>query len=42
VAVVEALVHGTAAALGLSEIERRSARLTSLLGDTVVVPDQPR
>jgi DNA-binding MurR/RpiR family transcriptional regulator len=40
VAVVEALVHGTAAALGLDEIERRSTKLTSLLGDTLVVPEE--
>ena len=35
---VEALLRGTAAVLGREAIERRSARLVSLLGDAVVPP----
>lgn len=40
VAAIEALLHGTAAAIGVEEVERRSARLTSALGDAIRAPDE--
>jgi DNA-binding MurR/RpiR family transcriptional regulator len=36
-AAIEALLQGTAAALGLAEIESRSARLTSALGEAITI-----
>ena len=38
VAAIEALLRGTAAAIGLEEVERRAARLTSSLGGTLTGP----
>jgi DNA-binding MurR/RpiR family transcriptional regulator len=38
VAVIEALLRETATAIGVKEVERRSARLTGLLGRSVVAP----
>ena len=37
-AAVEALIRGAAAAIGAEEVERRSARLTSSLGEAIVTP----
>jgi DNA-binding MurR/RpiR family transcriptional regulator len=39
VAIVEALLHGTSAAIGIEEVQRRAARLTSML-DTAIVPTE--
>jgi DNA-binding MurR/RpiR family transcriptional regulator len=39
VAVIEALLQETAAALGAKEVQNRSARLTSALGDSVTTGD---
>lgn len=41
-AIVEALLHGVAAALGPEEVERRFSRLTSALGGAIVLPSGSR
>jgi len=43
VALVEALLHGTASAIGLNKVERRANDLTSLLGPALAAPapEQP-
>ncbi|MNN92866.1 hypothetical protein D3C81_2112160 [compost metagenome] len=38
VAAIDALLRGTADILGEQAVMRRSARLTSLLGDAVITP----
>jgi DNA-binding MurR/RpiR family transcriptional regulator len=40
VSVIEALMRGAAMSLGQDEVSRRAARLTSMLGDAVLPPDE--
>lgn len=41
VALVEALLHGTASAIGLEEVERRAAHLSDIIGPTLVPQTPP-
>ncbi len=38
IAAIEALLHGTASAIGIELIEQRAAQLTTALGDTILPP----
>lgn len=38
IAAIEALLHGTASAIGTEQVEQRAARLTTALGDSILPP----